>query len=169
MQQKKNEKNYFLCVLNLDFLQFFLSVCPDDASNWHVKVQSVEHCKFKKCNSVEEIDTHLKDFDQVRMDFPGLSTFNFENIVDLTISGTIGWDVENGCHKKEGGIFGFVDVLFAPVEEQQNNTLHAHFLIWIKDWKKLIELLHKQNLFSDNFQSFASSLQPSFNVLVHKS
>ena len=96
----------------------FLSVCPDDTSNWHMKVQSAGHCKLKKCNSAEEIDTYLEDLAQVRLDFPGLSTLNFENIIGLTISDIIGWDVENGCCKKEGGIFGFVDAWFTPIEEQ---------------------------------------------------
>jgi hypothetical protein len=39
------------------------------------------------------------------------------------------------------GIFGEVEAIFQADEEQGRNTLHAHFLIWIKNFSRIRDAL----------------------------
>ena len=139
---KEERKKLFSLCTEFGMPALFLSICPDDTANWFMKVQSVNSCKRPSCGSNEEIDEYLEECAKVRIEYPGLSTLNFENVIDLVISDIIGWDVQHGCSKTEGGVFGISEAWFTPIEEQRNNTLHTHFLIWIKDWNRINEDIH---------------------------
>ena len=59
------------------------------------------------------------------------------------INKLIGWDTKQ--QKGHPGIFGTPIAYGLPIEEQGRKTLHAHILIWIKDFSSL-----RNSLFSND-------------------
>ena len=43
-------------------------------------------------------------------------------------------------------IFGSTEAYCYAVEEQGRNTLHAHFIIWVSEWSKLLTGLHNETM-----------------------
>ena len=83
------------------------------------------------------IQTNVLKFVLRSTRFPGLSEHDFEQVIHCFIEDVIGWDTS--LHKSKGtGAFGDCVAWLDATEEQGRKTLHAHFLIWIKDWEKLL-------------------------------
>ena len=121
----------------------FFTVTPDDNGSFRIKVNAC-----KESAGPPDINDALADIKldadiarEIREQYPGLCDFDFENILDLVIKHLIGWDESTGVANDTGGAFGVADAWSAAIEEQGRKTLHAHFLIWIKDWSYLLERL----------------------------
>jgi hypothetical protein len=56
----------------------------------------------------------------------------------------LGWDLAKN-RKKGVGIFGEPIAIMRANEEQNRRTLHGHFLIWIKNFSKVISNLFHSN------------------------
>ena len=74
----------------------------------------------------------LKLRKQIRMDYPGACSIEFQNVMDIVIETLFNWDIKKQ-EAKGPGIFGTV-VAFAPADEEQGRkTLHRHIQIWVKE------------------------------------
>lgn len=67
----------------------------------------------------------------------------FLSQIDILINKLIGWNIKE--QKDYPGIFGIPIAFGLPIEEQGRKTLHAHILIWIKDFSCV-----REHLFSNN-------------------
>jgi hypothetical protein len=77
-------------------------------------------------------------------------SFEFDNIMQITIEHLLGWDQSKNQNKPNHGIFGNLDGYIYAIEEQGQKTLHAHVLLWIQEWNDL----YKQ-ISSDEFRNQA--------------
>ncbi|HSN67496.1 MAG TPA: hypothetical protein VLS94_12715, partial [Fusibacter sp.] len=51
----------------------------------------------------------------------------------------LGWNRAKNENKPDEGLFGDLDAWSYAVEEQGRKTLHAHFLLWVRRWKELLD------------------------------
>ena len=127
----------------------FLTVTPDDLRNFRIVVYSC--ARVEKVNgdyrptdfSNEDILTDFKFRRDARFQYPGLCAEEYRRIVDLVIKHIFNWDCEK---KAANGIGLFAEVLAwcLATEEQARKSLHGHFLVFVKDWKTVLDVLHKR-------------------------
>lgn len=124
------------------FPSFFLTVTPDDENSYLVSVYSEkEDAEINKQVSEmtqEEIDASCNLRHSLRIEFPGICALFFDRVLDIVIQDVVGWDDINNCASLNGGLFGQSIAYIAAVEEQGRRTLHAHILIWTKEWTNLM-------------------------------
>ena len=78
-----------------------------------------------------------------RFNNPGLCAEEYSRIIELVIKHFFNWDVQN--QKSNGvGMFGELLAWCLATEEQGRKTLHGHFLLFIKDWIRILAVLQKQ-------------------------
>ena len=75
------------------------------------------------------------------MSLSSFCTVDFEENLDILIEHILGWDLDLEHAKEGGGAFGDLEARFGAVEEQGRKTLHIHFQLWVKHWRKLLKLL----------------------------
>ena len=129
----------------------FFTISPDDHFNYRIRILAAD--SKKGASAIPEHDTEniqtLADFDvecgSIRQMYPGLCAYDFEQVLAITIEHLLGWDVGGRCNNDIEGVFGDVDAWFYAVEEQGRKTLHAHFLIWIKNWSGLLKRLYEES------------------------
>ena len=69
---------------------------------------------------------------------------DFEHIMQIVLECLIGWDPQT--QTCESGIFGEVEAYGLAVEEQARYTLHAHMILWIKNFSDIRRLLFSRDL-----------------------
>ena len=120
------------------------TITPDDLYNFRIKIMSTRSdngCPEPPLpESNEEV---LKEFvlnsANTRVAFPSLCAFDFENVIAITIEHFLGWDEKKRRNIHNKGLFGNLDCFAYAVEEQGRKTLHAHFLLWINNWDKILD------------------------------
>ena len=124
----------------------FLTVTPEDSRNHRIVVYALTKEEYDYENiKVDELDdsTILADFkvhEQTRVDYPGLCAEEYRRIIDLVISHVLNWSEEE--KKAKGiGLFGEIIAYCLATEQQGRHTLHGHFLCWVKDWNKMLQIL----------------------------
>lgn len=128
----------------------FFTISPDDHFNYRIRILAADKRGAKPIpdDGTENLQT-LADFDvecgSIRQTYPGLCAFDFEQVLAITIQHLLGWDVNKKCNNDIEGVFGDVDAWSHAVEEQGRKTLHAHFLIWMKNWSKLLKRLYGES------------------------
>ena len=85
----------------------------------------------------EELSNLSKKRRELRINFPGLASMNFELLLEILMEEVVGWDMSKNCATDHMGAFGKPYAVSFAVEEQGQMTLHGHMTIWITGFKKL--------------------------------
>ena len=78
------------------------------------------------CFSEEELKHKEAEREEIKINCPGLSSLQFEAILNIIVKDIIGWE------NPHGGLFGIAEAFFYSVEEQARGALHVHMLLWLK-------------------------------------
>ena len=139
---KEERKKLFSMCTMFGLPTGLLTVTPDDSDNLNMYIYKMADEKvISKLHNqgIDEINKYLSDCEQIRLDFPGYATFEFEKVIQIVIANIFGWDVDGSCSSPDGGIFGKLKAWFLAVEEQGRKTLHGHFLIWTEGWDLILK------------------------------
>ena len=126
---KQARKDVFSMNINFGHPDIFLTVSPPDNNSLFITVYSgIEELPNNSSQITEEylIETSTER-SRIRFQYPGLSTLNFEVLLDIILKEVVGWK------SKLPGFFGRPEAYFYAVEEQSRKTLHVHMLIWLDD------------------------------------
>jgi hypothetical protein len=74
-----------------------------------------------------------------RMKYPGACSLYYQSAIQAVYE-LLGWDPVHN-RSKGVGIFGLVDAIGRADEEQDRGTLHAHILVWLRNFAKLMKLV----------------------------
>jgi Helitron helicase-like domain at N-terminus len=69
----------------------------------------------------------------VKTTYPGLCALNFDYLLDIVLERIV------GANDNKSGLFGTLDAYGVAVEEQGRKTLHAHILVYISGWNKVLQ------------------------------
>lgn len=120
----------------------FFTVTPDDECTFRVRMYANMGDAIKlpraDCTDAECFaDFTLRQ--QKRLRYPGACSIFYQSIIQAVYE-LLGWDLKK--NRKRGiGIFGEPEAICHADEEQGRTTLHAHFLVWLKHFDKVRELL----------------------------
>ena len=143
-------KIYFSFCIQFGLPCIFLTITPDDLRNFRIVVYAMkgEEYQFGKTEVNGLSDTEiLADFkirQEIRSDYPGLCAEEYGRIVDLVIKHLFSWD-ETKQESTGVGLFGELLAWCLATEEQGRKSLHGHILLFIKDWNKVLNILHRRN------------------------
>lgn len=147
------------------------TITPEDSMNFRIKIMSHGLNGCKDPPPLGSTDTVLNEFviqsAYIRTDYPGLCSFDFENILAITIHLFLGWDEKKNENIPEAGIFGDLNGWCYAVEEQGRKTLHSHFLLWVKNWDKVLDGLgnmSKRDQYAEIMQTYAAKIM---NAQLH--
>ena len=101
-----------------------------------LKVPSCD-CEEAKC--IEDFYLRAKN----RTTYPGACSFYYQSAIQAVYE-LLGWDPVNNRHKGIG-IFGECIANVRADEEQGRATLHAHILVWIKNFSEISSKLFHQD------------------------
>ena len=128
---------------------YFLTVTPDDDNSYLLQIYS--GLKIDDDTPIDlltnnEIEQRAKKRTQLRINYPGLSAYVFEHLLDIIIYDVIGWDTTNKCPRENYvGLFGKPKAFIASMEEQGRRTIHTHMQIWIEGMNTLQENLYSRS------------------------
>ena len=146
---KEARQKMFSMINKFGLPAVFLTVTPDDSNIFRIKVFA-DPSNFHDGSGISlteadcTLDQELRE--KLRTEFPGLSAFDFESVIEIVIEKIIGWDSSSHCATKKGGIFGIPLGFCGAVEEQVRKTLHVHILLFILGWMELLKKLYACNL-----------------------
>jgi hypothetical protein len=80
----------------------------------------------------EELQKRAKRRTELRLQYPGISAFYFEMMLDIIFREVIGWDRKKHCKTETNGLLGECKAAFVCIEEQGRKTLHMHFTVWVE-------------------------------------
>ena len=129
----------------------FFTVTPDDEYQVLLDIYSFADLGKTPSNWADVLqysDEELKEYTgkrlQMRLKFPGLTSWIFQAQIDFIVKLVIGWDVNKGCRTAMDGFFGRCQAFLGGIEEQGRTTLHAHFLIWIRLLQEACKATHNK-------------------------
>eukprot|EP00986_Skeletonema_menzelii_P016993 scaffold16882_cov138-Skeletonema_menzelii.AAC.1 len=76
---------------------------------------------------------------RIRKQYPGACSLEFQSSMQIALETLLGWNP--GRQKGKRGLFGIVEAFCRADEEQGRGSLHAHWLVWIKNFGHLRRLL----------------------------
>jgi hypothetical protein len=141
---------YFSFLMKFGIPAIFLTITPDDLRSFRVVVYSLSPHKVSAYGEVDatsfsEADI-LTDFNvrrEARVQHPGLCAEEYQRLMNLVIKHIFNWDTEN--QKSNGmGLFGEVLAWCLATEEQGRKSLHGHYLVYIKDWNRVMNILQRR-------------------------
>ena len=148
----------------------FLTVTFDDDNSF--LLQAYAGCEIDDKETMvsdlsdEELRTRAKLRTELRLKYPGMAAFVFEEILDIVMEEVVGWDASKNRATERKGLFGDCFACTFAVEEQGRKSLHVHILIWTEQLKVQFELLNSSNardrkngakLIAETFDSVAST------------
>ena len=144
---KKARLHMFANIVRFGIPTLFLTVTPDDGNSFRLEVYvRGRNSELPTLSDPGEvIDSNVAQTLKWRQEFPGLCSFEFEQITSVIIDHILGWDVDINRSKQNGGIFGKVKAWCAAVEEQGRKTLHHHWLLWVDGWTELLADLYSES------------------------
>jgi len=156
-------------------LAIFLTINPDDLRNYRIVVYALVG-KERTFGSVNEKDLSegdiVADFKirkDARLNHPGLCAEDYECIVALVIKHLFNWDIDK--QKSNGaGLFAEILAFCLATEEQGRKSLHSHFLLFVKNWKMILDLLQrrsKEQNHSENQLSFKQATKQSKKLFTN--
>ena len=141
---------YFCYLVKFGLPSIFLTVTPDDLRNFRIVVYSLSGIEGMggKVDVNKLTDNQIiADFklrSELRVKHPGLCAEEYEHIVKLVIKHLFNWDTEE--QKSNGkGLFAEILAFTLATEEQGRKTLHGHFLLFVKGWKQILNVLQNGN------------------------
>ena len=75
---------------------------------------------------------------KTRTAHPSVCALDFEDTLEVTIKHLLGWDTKKRQNTPSTGSFGDLDGCSCAMEERGRKTLHAHLLMWLKDWESVL-------------------------------
>ena len=155
-------RTYFSFLIKFGLPSIFLTVTPDDLRNFRIVVYSLVGHEAVSGNvdvnslTDEQIIADYKFRSETRLKYPGLCAEEYERIVHLVIKHLFNWDIKKQCSNGIG-IFAEILAFTLATEEQGRKTLHGHFLLFVKGWKQILDIIQKSNLFcQDETAQFAA-------------
>ena len=106
----------------------FFTVSPPDDNSFFIDVYSGFKEGTQNIRSFSKFKENAARRKRIPLKYPGLSTLNFERIIEIVKERIIGI-CKNGSYRE--GFFGKPIAWFSGTEEQSRFVLHMHFLIWI--------------------------------------
>ena len=125
----------------------FLTVSPDDSNCLRIQIYVQHKCGDPPDPRIATDDEIKADYDlsvQLRQIYPGMCAFDFQQIIELMIEHILGWDRKNQVSYDNGGAFSVLEAWNATIEEQSRKSLHAHWILYIKGWSKLLHGLYSE-------------------------
>jgi hypothetical protein len=103
--------------------------------------------------SDEELTLCVKQRSQLRIKYPGISSYFFELVLEIVIEEIIGWDLTEGQPREDiVGLFRIPQAFTALVEEQGRKTLHTHIQIWVQNNECRECCIHHHGVFREKLQ-----------------
>ena len=124
----------------------FFTVTPDDECTFRVRMYAnmgneINVPRVDSCDSDCFLDFTLRQ--SKRLKYPGACSIYYQSVIQAVYE-LLGWD-KNRNLKKGKGIFGDPEAICHGDEEQGRTTLHAHFLVWLKHFDNMRDLLFHNN------------------------
>ncbi|MGB8699100.1 MAG: DUF6570 domain-containing protein [Thermosynechococcaceae cyanobacterium] len=139
---------YFCYLIKFGLPSIFLTVTPDDLRNFRIVVYSIVGndgmCGEVDVNKLSD-DQIIADFklrSEIRVKYPGLCAEEYERIVHLVIKHLFNWDMKEQKSKGKG-LFAEILAFTLATEEQGRKTLHGHFLLFVKGWKQILNIIQQ--------------------------
>jgi hypothetical protein len=143
---------YFSYLMRFGLPGIFLTISPDDLRNYRIVVYALtQEEKISvdvKDLSEDQIVADFKVRQQARFDHPGLCAEEYERIIQLVIKHIFNWD-EVEQKNKGVGLFAEIMAWCIATEEQGRKSLHAHILLFIKDWQRILRILQRRRKVDD--------------------
>ena len=138
---------YFSFLMKFGIPAVFLTITPDDLRNFRIVVYSLSPDKVSPYGEVDpktlsESDI-LTDFNvrrEARSQHPGLCAEEYQRIMELVIKHLFNWDTETQTSKGMG-LFAELLAWCLATEEQGRKSLHGHFLLFLKNWNRVMNIL----------------------------
>ena len=140
---------YFSYLMQFGIPAIFLTITPDDLRSFRVVVYALSS---QNVNSYAEVDPKtfsesdiLTDFNvrrEARVQHPGLCAEEYQRIMELVIKHFFNWDTKTN-RSKGMGLFGEVLAWCLATEEQGRKSLHGHYLVYLKNWNRLMKILQR--------------------------
>jgi hypothetical protein len=144
-------RNYFSFLMKFGIPAVFLTITPDDLRNFRIVVYSLPPDKVSSYGTVDpktlsECDI-LTDFNvrrETRSQHPGLCAEEYQRMMELVIKHLFNWDTATQTSKGVG-LIGELLAWCLATEEQGRKSLHGHFLLFIKCWNRVMNILQGVN------------------------
>ena len=150
-------KIYFSYLIKFGLPCIFLTVTPDDQRNYRIVLYDIRKTEYKfgvtdvARLSEEEILMHFKMRKQARVDLPGLCAEEYRRIMDVVTKRLFRWD--SATQTAQGtGAFGELLGWTLATEEQGRKTLHGHMLLFVKNWKDVLQTLQQKQSSQQEFK-----------------
>jgi hypothetical protein len=142
-------KTYFSYLIRFGLPCIFFTVSPDDSRNYRIVVYSLQHKEYQfgkvdvNSFSDEDILMEFKVRQKIRFECPGLCAEEYQRVIHLVIKHIFQWDTEE---EKSTGIGMFSELLAwcLATKEQGWKSLHGHFLLFVKHWQEMLDLLQRK-------------------------
>ena len=129
----------------------FLTTTPKDENNFRNVAYSMMKMKGDPLNvdvasiSDEEILAKLTFKKQIKTEHLGVCSEEYKHICDAIVKHVFNGNIEE--QRSNGtGIFGDLHAWILATEEQGRITLHGHWLLFVKGWKKTMKTLQAHNI-----------------------
>jgi hypothetical protein len=140
---------YFSYLMKFGIPAIFLTITPDDLRSFRVVVYSLSPNKVSAHGEVDpksfsESDI-LTDFNvrrEARVQHPGLCAEEYQRLMELVIKHLFNWDTKTQTSNGMG-LFGEVLAWCLATEEQGRKSLHGHYLVYIKNWNRVMNILQR--------------------------
>ena len=140
---KLARKNMLSMIVRYGSPAVFFTLSPNDLFNFRILTMASKNHGCKDPPSSRARTSSLKQFAtkcaETRTACPSICALDFENVIQTTIKHLLGWDITHRKNMPNAGLFGDLDGYTFATEEQGRKTLHAHFLIWLKDWSNVLD------------------------------
>ena len=138
---------YFSFLMKFGIPAIFLTITPDDLRNFRIVVYSFPPDKVSLCGEVDpktlsECDI-LTDFNvrrETRSQHPGLCAEEYQRMMELVTKHLFNWDTKTQTSKGVG-LIGELLAWCLATEEQGRKSLHGHFLLFMKRWNQVMNIL----------------------------
>ena len=88
-----------------------------------------------------ELDLHLRQ--KRGLKYPGASAIEYQGAMRILLESLLAWDSAKQVGKR--GVFGILDAYSRADEEQGRGYLHGHWLLWVKLFGRLRDLMHDED------------------------
>jgi hypothetical protein len=143
-------RTYFSYLMKFGIPALFLTITPDDFRCFRIVVYALTP---EKVSTYGQVDTQsfsesdiMAEFNirrEARVQHPGLCAEEYQRLMQLVIKHFFNWDTKT--KKSKGiGLFGEVLAWCLATEEQGRKSLHGHYLVYIKNWNRVMNILQRK-------------------------
>ena len=150
----------------------WFTVTIEDGYNFRARIYSGRYCDPQsqfpdfRLDDEDLITEFSLDCSKLRCEYPGLCTFDFQEIMKVIERRFLGWG--DGYHMTGKGLFGKVDGFATAIKEQSRKTLHFHMLVWIRNFNKIIAGLHDESFKEKCIEVLVEYVDTITSTAIHK-